>query len=52
MSNLLLLLLITTFLLLGSSSSALALYTARASTTVWRGKRKVDVFLGVETNDE
>ena len=51
-SNLLFLLLISTFLLLGSSSSALALYATRASTTVWRGESKVDVLLGVETNDE
>ena len=49
---LLLVLLVATLLLLGSSSSALALDTAGAATTVWRGEGKVDVLLGVETDDE
>jgi hypothetical protein len=51
-NNLLFLLLVSTFLLLGSSGSALTLYATRASTTVWRGESKVNVLLGVETNDE
>ena len=48
----LLVLLVATLLLLGSSSQALALDTARATSAVWRGEGKVDVFLRVETNDE
>lgn len=49
---LLLILVITALLLLGSGSSALALDTARASTTVRRGESEVNMLLGVKTNDE
>ena len=49
---LLLVLLVATLLLLGRSGHPLALDTAGATTAVWRGEREVDVFLGVETNDE
>jgi hypothetical protein len=52
MKSLLFLLLVSTFLLLGSSGSALTLYATRTSTTVWRGESKVNVLLGVETNDK
>ena len=52
MTRLLLVLVVATLLLLGSSSHALALDTASAATTVGRGERKVDVFLGVQTDDE
>ena len=48
----LLLLLIVTGILLGGGGSTLALDTAGASTTVGRGEGKVNVLLGVETNDE
>ena len=50
--RLLLVLLVATLLLLGSSSSALALDTASTASTVGGGEGKVDVLLGVETNDE
>lgn len=36
----------------GGSSSTLALDATRATTTVRRGESKVNVFLGVETDDE
>ena len=51
-TRLLLFLLVTALLLLGSSSGTLALDTARASTTVGGGEGKVNVLLGVETDDE
>ena len=45
-------LLVATILLLGGSGSALALDTAGAASAVWRSESKVDVLLGVETDDE
>ena len=51
-TRLLLVLLVATLLLLGSSGHPLALDATRAATTVWRGERKVDVLLGVQTDDE
>lgn len=48
----LLLILLITVLLLGGGGGTLALNTTRAATTVGRSERKVDVLLGVETNDE
>lgn len=48
----LLLILLLAVLLLGGSGGTLALNTTRATTTVGRGECKVDVLLGVETNDE
>ena len=48
----LLFLLLVAAVLLGSSSSTLSLDTSRTSTTVRRSEGKVDVLLGVETNDE
>ena len=51
-TRLLLVLLVATLLLLGSRGLTLALDTAGTTTTVWRSERKVDVFLGVETDDE
>ena len=51
-TRLLLVLLVATLLLLGGGSSTLALDTAGAAATVWRGKREVDVLLGVETDNE
>lgn len=50
--HLLLFLIVTTLLLLGGSSSALTLDTTRAASSVWRRECEVDVFLGVETDDE
>jgi len=52
MISLLLFILITTLLLLGSSGHALALNATRAASTIGRGKRKVNVLLRVETDDE
>jgi len=49
---LLLLLGIVTTLLLGSGGGLLPPDTTWTSTTEWRGKSKVDVLLGVETDDE
>ena len=51
-SSLLLILLITTLLLLGGSGHALALDATGAASTVGRGEGEVNVFLGVETDDE
>ena len=51
-TRLLLVLLVATLLLLGSRGLTLALDTAGTATAVWRSERKVDVFLGVETDDE
>jgi hypothetical protein len=48
----LLFLLFLALILLGGSSSTLALNTARSSTTIRRSESKVDVLLGVETDDE
>ena len=48
----LLLLLLFTIILLSGSSSTLALDTARTTSTVWRCQGKVNMFLGVETDDE
>lgn len=48
----LLFLLFSLLVLLRCSLGALALDTARTTTAIWRGERKVDVLLGVETNDE
>jgi hypothetical protein len=50
--RLLLFLVISTLLALGSGSGTLALDTTSASTTVWRGEREVDVFLGIKSDDE
>ena len=50
--RLLFLLLVSTLLAFGSSSSTLALDTTGAATTIGRGERKVDVFLGVESDYE
>lgn len=52
LQSLLLVLLCIAVLLLGSSSSTLALDATSAATTVWRSKGKVDVLLGVKTNNE
>ena len=43
---------VSTLLALGSSGSTLALDTTRTATTVGGGERKVDVFLGVESDNE
>jgi len=52
-NHLLLLLLISTvIILLLGSLSLLPLDTTRASTSKWRSESKVNVLLGVETNDE
>ena len=48
----LLLVLLLATVLLRSCSLALPLDTTGAASTVWRGESKVDVFLGVETDDE
>jgi hypothetical protein len=50
--NLLFFLIVTTLLLLGGSSSTLALDATRAASTVGRCQGKVNVFLGIETDDE
>jgi len=50
--SLLFLVLITLLFLLGGSSSTLALDATRAASSVGRSKCKVNVLLGVETNDE
>jgi len=47
-----LLLILLVVVTLGGGGSALALDTARASTTVGRGKSEVDVLLGVEADNE
>jgi len=43
---------VTTLLLLLGGLGLLSPDTTWASTTEWRGKSKVDVLLGVETDDE
>jgi len=48
----LLLFLLTTLLLLGGGGGALAFDTTRASSTIGRGEGKVDVPLGIETDDK
>lgn len=50
--RLLFLLFVTALLSLGSCCSPLALDTTRASASVWRSERKVDVLLRVETNNK
>ena len=50
--RLLLLLFVSTLLALGGSGSTLALDTTGAATTIGRLERKVDVFLGVESDNE
>ena len=44
--------LVSTLLTLGGSGGTLALDTSRAATTIGRFERKVDVFLGVESDNE
>lgn len=48
----LLLVLITSLFLLRSGGSTLPLNTTRASSTIGRGECEVDVFLGVQTDNE
>ena len=48
----LLLILLITVLLLGGSGGTLALDTTSTTTTVGGGEGEVNVFLGVETDDE
>jgi hypothetical protein len=51
-TNLLLILFVTALLLLGGSGGTLALDTSGTASSVGRGGGEVNVFLGVETNDE
>ena len=50
--HLLLFFLVSTLLLLCSGSRTLALDTTRAASTVGRGKSEVNMFLGVQTDNE
>jgi hypothetical protein len=50
--HLLLFLLVTAILLLLGGLGLLSPHATRAPTTVWRCKSKVDMFLGVKTDDE
>lgn len=52
MVYLLLFLVVSAFLAFGGGGGTLALDTTRAPTTVRRGEREVDVFLGIESDDE
>lgn len=52
MTKLLFLLIVTTLLLLGSGCSTLTLDAARAASAIGRSESEVNVFLGVETDDE
>lgn len=50
--RLLFLLFVAALLSLGSRCSPLALHATRASTSIWRRERKVNVFLRVETDNK